>query len=123
MSAWSGSRCLTARGFGVGRAPVLAGRGRGGCWLGVDACRAVAAGVFGDAEKVRYVPPTGTSRFAALQSGEIDILSRNTTFTFVRDVSIGLRMVMVNFYDGQGFLMRKSVKAATLPELAGAQRS
>jgi general L-amino acid transport system substrate-binding protein len=93
-----------------------------GVWKGldVDACRAVAAAVFGDAGKVRYVPTTGTSRFAALQSGEIDILSRNTTFTFVRDVSIGLRMVMVNFYDGQGFLVRKTVKAANLAELAGA---
>jgi general L-amino acid transport system substrate-binding protein len=92
-----------------------------GVWKGldVDACRATAAAVFGDAEKVRYVPTTGTSRFAALQSGEIDILSRNTTFTYVRDVSIGLRMVMVNFYDGQGFLVRKDIKAAHLPDLAG----
>ncbi len=93
-----------------------------GIWKGldVDACRAVAAAVLGDANKVRYVPTTGTSRFTALQSGEIDILSRNTTFTFVRDVTIGLRMVMVNFYDGQGFLVRKTVKAANLTELAGA---
>ena len=93
-----------------------------GIWKGldVDACRAVAAAVFGDSSKVRYVPTTGTSRFAALQSGEIDILSRNTTFTFVRDATIGLHMVMVNFYDGQGFLMRKSVKAENLSELAGA---
>ena len=93
-----------------------------GIWKGldVDLCRAVAAAVFGDAGKVRYVPTTGTSRFAALQSGEIDILSRNTTLTFVRDVSIGLHMVGVNFYDGQGFLMRKTVKAANLKELAGA---
>ena len=87
-----------------------------GVWRGldVDACRAVAAAVFGDAEKVRYVPTTGTSRFAALQSGEIDILSRNTTFTFLRDVTIGLRMVMVNFYDGQGFLVRKDAKVGSL---------
>jgi general L-amino acid transport system substrate-binding protein len=92
-----------------------------GIWKGldVDACRAVAAAVFGDANKVRYVPTTGTNRFAALQSGEIDILSRNTTFTFVRDTSIGLRMVMVNFYDGQGFMVRNTVKAANLTELAG----
>src|ERR1700688_1261449 len=82
-----------------------------GIWKGldVDACRAVAAAVFGDASKVRYVPTTGTSRFAALQSGEIDILSRNTAFTFVRDTTIGLHMVMVNFYDGQGFLVNKKV--------------
>ena len=93
-----------------------------GVWKGldVDACRAVAAAVFGDASKVHYVPTTGTSRFAALQSGEIDILARNTTFTFVRDATIGLRMVEVNFYDGQGFLVRNSVKAANLTELAGA---
>ena len=92
-----------------------------GIWKGldVDACRAVAAAVLGDAEKVKYVPTTGTSRFAALQSGEIDILSRNTTFTFVRDVTIGLRMVMVNFYDGQGFLVPKTTKAQHLPDLAG----
>ncbi len=93
-----------------------------GVWKGldVDACRAVAAAVFGDAEKVKYVPTTGTSRFAALQSGEIDILSRNTTFTFLRDATIGLRMIMVNFYDGQGFLVPKTSKAAHLPDLAGA---
>ncbi len=92
-----------------------------GVWKGldVDACRAVAAAVFGDAEKVRYVPTTGTSRFAALQSGEIDILARNTTFTFVRDATIGLRMVMVNFYDGQGFLVRKDAKVGSLKDLAG----
>ncbi len=92
-----------------------------GVWKGldVDACRATAAAVLGDAEKVRYVPTTGTSRFAALQSGEIDILSRNTTFTFVRDATIGLRMVLVNFYDGQGFLVPKSAKVQHLPDLAG----
>ncbi len=92
-----------------------------GVWRGldVDACRAVAAAVFGDAEKVRYVPTTGTSRFAALQSGEIDILARNTTFTYVRDATIGLRMVLVNFYDGQGFLVPKASKVEHLPDLAG----
>jgi general L-amino acid transport system substrate-binding protein len=92
-----------------------------GVWRGldVDACRAVAAAVFGDAEKVRYLPTTSTSRFAALQSGEIDILARNTTFTFVRDVTIGLQMVMVNFYDGQGFLVRKDSKIGSLKDLAG----
>ena len=92
-----------------------------GVWKGldVDACRAVAAAVLGDAEKVRYVPTTGTSRFAALQSGEIDLLARNTTFTFLRDVTIGLRMVQVNFYDGQGFLVRKDAKVGALKDLAG----
>lgn len=93
-----------------------------GAWKGldVDACRAVAAAVFGDAEKVKFIPTTGTSRFAALQSGEIDILARNTTFTFLRDATIGLRMIMVNFYDGQGFLVPKTSKAEHLPDLAGA---
>ena len=92
-----------------------------GVWRGldVDTCRAVAAAVVGDAEKVRYVPTTGTSRFAALQSGEIDILARNTTFTLLRDATIGLRMVMVNFYDGQGFLVRKDAKLSHLSDLAG----
>ena len=92
-----------------------------GVWKGldVDVCRAVAAAVLGDVEKVKYVPTTGTSRFAALQSGEIDILARNTTFTFVRDATIGLRMVLVNFYDGQGFLVPKTTKAQHLPDLAG----
>src|SRR4029077_16927739 len=93
-----------------------------GIWKGldVDACRAVAAAILGVADQVPHVPTTGTSRFAALQSGEIDILSRNTTFTFVRDATIGLHMVMVNVYDGQGFLVRKTVKAKNLSELAGA---
>lgn len=92
-----------------------------GVWRGldVDACRAVAAAVFGDAAKVRYFPTTGATRFPSLQSGEIDILSRNTTFTFLRDATVGLRMVMVNFYDGQGFLVRKDAKVAHLPDLAG----
>jgi general L-amino acid transport system substrate-binding protein len=92
-----------------------------GVWRGldVDACRAVAAAVFGDAEKVRYIPTTGTNRFAALQSGEVDVLSRNTTQTFLRDATIGLRMVMVNFYDGQGFLVRKDAHISSLKDLAG----
>jgi general L-amino acid transport system substrate-binding protein len=92
-----------------------------GVWRGldVDACRAVAAAVFGDAEKVKYVPTTGNTRFPALQSGEIDILSRNTTFTYLRDATVGLRMVLVNFYDGQGFLVRKDAKINALKDLAG----
>ncbi|HVZ09830.1 amino acid ABC transporter substrate-binding protein [Rhodopila sp.] len=91
-----------------------------GVWRGldVDACRAVAAAVFGDANKVKYVPLTSVSRFTALQSGEVDILSRNTTFTFLRDATIGLRMVMVNFYDGQGFLVRKDAKIKHLEDMA-----
>ena len=93
-----------------------------GNWTGfdVDFCRAIAAAIFNDPKKVKFVPLTAKDRFTALQSGEIDILSRNSTFTYVRDTSIGLHMVMVNFYDGQGFLMRKTVKASNLMELAGA---
>ena len=92
-----------------------------GVWRGldVDACRAVSAAVFGDAEKVKYVPTTGNTRFPALQSGEIDILSRNTTFTYLRDVTVGLHMVQVNFYDGQGFLVRKDAKIHSMKDLAG----
>ncbi len=93
-----------------------------GNWKGldVDICRAVAAAVFGDATKVRYQGLTSANRFTALQSGEVDILSRNTTLTFIRDVTIGLHMTGVNFYDGQGFLVRKSANVKTLKDLAGA---
>jgi general L-amino acid transport system substrate-binding protein len=93
-----------------------------GNWKGldVDVCRAVAAAVFGDATKVRYQGLTAANRFTALQSGEVDLLSRNTTFTFLRDVTIGLRMVAVNFYDGQGFLIRKSAGVKSITELGGA---
>ncbi len=76
--------------------------------IDVDICRAVAAAVFGDASKVRYTPTTAQQRFTALQSGEVDILSRNTTWTLGRDTSLGLDFVGVNFYDGQGFTVPKS---------------
>ena len=93
-----------------------------GVWRGldVDACRAVAATVFGDATKVRYVPTTGTSRFAALQSGEIDILSRNTTWTLTRDASLGLEFTGVTYYDGQGFMVPKKSKVTGAKQLKGA---
>ncbi|MGE0418224.1 MAG: amino acid ABC transporter substrate-binding protein, partial [Acetobacteraceae bacterium] len=93
-----------------------------GHWKGldVDVCRAVAAAVFGDATKVRYQGLTSANRFTALQSGEVDLLSRNTTFTFLRDVTVGLRMVSVNFYDGQGFLVRKSAGVKSIMDLGGA---
>jgi general L-amino acid transport system substrate-binding protein len=81
-----------------------------GVWKGidVDVCRAVAAAVFGDAGKVRYTPLTAQQRFTALQSGEVDLLSRNTTWTITRDTSLGLNFVGVNYYDGQGFMVRKA---------------
>ena len=79
-----------------------------GVWEGidVDVCRAVAAAVFGDASKVEFVPTTSKVRFTVLQSGEVDMLSRNTTWTLQRDVELGLEFVGVNYYDGQD---RKSV--------------
>ncbi len=80
-----------------------------GTWRGMDAdlCRGVAAAVFGDPAKVRFVPLTAVQRFTALQSGEIDVLIRQTTLTMTRDTSLGLRMVAVNLYDGHGFMVRK----------------
>ena len=80
-----------------------------GNWTGVDVdvCRAVAAAVLGDANKVKFTPLSAKERFTALTSGEIDILSRNTTWTLSRDADIGLTFVGVNFYDGQGFMVRK----------------
>ena len=78
-----------------------------GVWRGIDVdlCRAVAAAVFGDAGKVRFTPLTSQQRFTALQSGEVDILARNTTWTLSRDTSLGLNFVGVNYYDGQGFMV------------------
>jgi general L-amino acid transport system substrate-binding protein len=80
-----------------------------GKWSGldVDMCKAVAAAVLGDAEKVKYVPLTAQQRFTALQSGEIDLLSRNTTLTLTRDASLGLQGTVVTYYDGQGFIVPK----------------
>ena len=82
-----------------------------GVWRGIDVdlCRAVAASVFGDANKVRYTPLTAQQRFTALQSGEVDILARNTTWTITRDTSLGLNFVGVNYYDGQGFMVHRDV--------------
>ena len=81
--------------------------GADGEWTGfdVDFCRAIAAAVFGDAKAVKFTPLTNKERFTALQSGEIDVLSRNTTWTFSRDVNLGLEFAAVNYYDGQGFLV------------------
>ena len=80
-----------------------------GVWRGMDAdlCRGLAAAVLGDPAKVRFVPLTAVQRFTALQSGEIDVLIRQTTLTMTRDTTLGLRMVAVNLYDGHGFMVRK----------------
>ena len=93
-----------------------------GNWTGidVDVCRAVAAAVFGDDSKVKFVPLSAKERFTALQSGETDVLSRNTTWTFTRDNSLGLEFVGVNYYDGQGFMVRKDLGVTKATELAGA---
>lgn len=88
--------------------------------LDVDVCRAVAAAVFGDAEKVKYSPLTAKERFTALQSGEVDILSRNTTWTSSRDAAMGLNFTGVTYYDGQGFLVNKKLGVASARELDGA---
>ena len=71
----------------------------------MDVCKAIAAAVLGDAAKVKWVPLTAQARFTALQSGEVDILSRNTTWTLTRDASLGLDFVGVTYYDGQGFMV------------------
>ncbi|MGZ9083640.1 MAG: amino acid ABC transporter substrate-binding protein, partial [Rhodoplanes sp.] len=93
-----------------------------GRWTGldVDVCRAVAAAVLGSAEKARFVPLSAQQRFTALQSGEIDILPRNTTWTLTRDTANGLNFTAVNFYDGQGFLAPKSLGVKSAKELSGA---
>lgn len=93
-----------------------------GNWTGldVDYCRAVAAAVLGDAKKVRFVPTTAKERFTALQSGEIDVLSRNTTWTLARDSSLGLSFVGTNYYDGQGLMVKKALNIKSGKELSGA---
>ncbi len=93
-----------------------------GNWQGmdVDVCRSVAAAVLGDANAVKFTPLTAKERFTALQSGEIDILSRNTTWTLTRDASLGLNFAGVNYYDGQGFMVTKSLGVKSALELDGA---
>ena len=93
-----------------------------GVWEGidVDVCRAVAAAVFGDATKVEYIPTTSKVRFTVLQSGEVDMLSRNTTWTLQRDVELGLEFVGVNYYDGQGFMVPSALGVSSATELDGA---
>jgi general L-amino acid transport system substrate-binding protein len=93
-----------------------------GNWQGIDVdmCRSVAAAVLGDAQKVKFTPLTAKERFTALQSGEIDILSRNTTWTQTRDASLGLNFAGVNYYDGQGFMVSKDLGVSSAKELDGA---
>ena len=93
-----------------------------GRWSGFEAayCRAMAAAVLGDPDKVSFVTLTGKTRFPALASGEVDILSRNTTWTFSRDVDLGFTFVGINYYDGQGFLGRRELGVSSAMELDGA---
>ena len=93
-----------------------------GVWRGldVDTARAVAAAVFGDANKVKYTPLTAKTRFTALQSGEIDVLTRNCTQTLGRDTDLGLDFAQVNYYDGQGFLVPKKLGVTSAKQLDGA---
>jgi len=103
------SRGILKCGANVG----LAGFGipdKQGNWTGfdVDYCRAIAAAIFNDPSKVQFVPTTGQNRFTALQSGDVDVLIRNTTWSLSRDTSLGLNFTGVNYYDGQGFIVRKA---------------
>jgi general L-amino acid transport system substrate-binding protein len=93
-----------------------------GNWSGVDVdvCRAVAAAIFGDDSAVKFTPLSAKERFTALQSGEIDILSRNTTWTATRDTALGLNFAGVNYYDGQGFMVPNSLGVDTAKKLSGA---
>lgn len=93
----------------------------GGKWTGldVDICRAISAAVLGDPEKVKYVPLNAQQRFTALQSGEVDLLSRNTTFSLTRDASLGLFITTPTYYDGQGFLVPVKSKIKSAKQLKG----
>ena len=93
-----------------------------GVWQGFDVaiCRAVAAAVLSDPMAVNFVPTTGQTRFTALASGEIDILARNTTWTFSRDTDLGFTFVGVNYYDGQGFMVNRALGVSSATELDGA---
>ena len=101
-------------GFGV---PDAQGRWSG---LDVDFCRALSAAIFNDVTKVRFIPLSAKDRFTALQSGEVDILSRNTTWSMSRDTALGLDFPAVNFYDGQGFMVKKKLGVTSAKQLDGA---
>jgi general L-amino acid transport system substrate-binding protein len=102
--------------------PGFAATNDKGDWSGfdVDYCKAIAAAIFNDPTKAKYTPLTAQERFTALQSGEIDVLTRNTTWTMSRDTSLGMKFAGVNYYDGQGFMTRKSLGIASALGLSGA---
>jgi len=93
-----------------------------GVWTGIDVdlCRAVAAAIFGDASKVKYTPTSVQQRWAVLTSGQVDLLSRNSTITFSRDASLGIDFVGINFYEGQTFVVRKKANVKVVKDLDGA---
>src|SRR5499425_1693831 len=93
-----------------------------GNWTGldVDVCKALAATVLGDATKIKWVPLNASQRFAVLQAGEIDILSRNTTWTLTRDASLGIVFTGINYYDGQGFMVPKKLNIDSAKKLNNA---
>jgi general L-amino acid transport system substrate-binding protein len=109
--------CGTNTGLAGFSQPDSKGEWRG---IDIDLCRAVAAAVFGDAGKVRYSPATTQQRFTSLQSGEVDLLSRNTTWTLSRDASLGFNFAGINFYDGQGFMVPKKLNVKSAKQLNGA---
>ncbi len=94
----------------------------GGEWRGldIDLCRAIAAAIFDDPTKVRFVPTTAQQRFTALQSGDVDLLARNTTWTLTRDTALGFDFTSINYYDGQGFMVPKKLGVKSAKELNGA---
>jgi general L-amino acid transport system substrate-binding protein len=126
---WAGKDLDAVRARGVLVCGVAAGGLAGfmvadsqGKWTGldVDVCRAVSAAIFGDAEKVKYVPVSAQHRFLALQSGEVDVLSNNTTWTLTRDTALGLDFTGITYYDGQGFMVPKKLGVKSAKELNGA---
>jgi len=110
-------QCGVSTGLAGFAAPNDAGE-----WAGFDVelCRAIATAVFGDPNKAKFTPTTGVDRFPALQSGEVDVLTRNTTWTFSRDVNLGFEFTGVNYYDGQGFMVKKDLGVKSAHELDGA---
>ena len=110
--------CGVSNGVAGFSAPDAQGRWHG---LDVDVCRAIAAAVLGSGDKVRFSPLNATQRFAALQSGQVDVLSRNTSWTLTRDASLGLHFTAITYFDGQGFLVPAKLKLTSARQLKGAQ--
>jgi general L-amino acid transport system substrate-binding protein len=117
---------VKAKGFvqcGVnGAVPGFSAPDSRGNWTGIDVdlCKAIAAAMFGDATKVKFTPVTAQQRFVALQSGEIDVLTRNATQTLMRDTALGFNMAGINFYDGQGFIVHRKLNITSARQLNGA---